>query len=198
MLVAPDGPVEERLARVPELALTTVDDVAAATERLGVVSGWELPDGVADELFEAVRHAAHRLPSLLYEVTQSVAFVESLLADPFADYLPRDADPDGRLLAGRVRTLASYLRSLAELDLEERLPDHTPMGITVTDPSLSGTPIVYANRVFEPGFSSPDRGNGLGLGIVGQVADAHGWSVRVTDGEDGGARFEVRNVDTVE
>jgi PAS domain S-box-containing protein len=165
LLVAPDGPVEERLARVPAVALRTAEDVDAAEDLFEdvecVVSGWELPDGQADDLLAAVRQADHRLPYLLYEVNQPVAFVESLVSDPFADYLPRDADPDGRLLEGRVRTLASYRRSLAELDLKERLLDRTPLGITVTDPSLSGTPIVYANEGFEA-VTGDDRETVLG------------------------------------
>jgi PAS domain S-box-containing protein len=153
LLVAPDGPVEERLARVPEVALTTAADVDDAGDSFDdvecVVSGWNLPDGkTAEDLLGTLRRADHRLPYLLYEVTQPVDFVESLVSDPFADYLPRDADPDGQLLEGRVRTIASYRRSLAELDLKERLLDRTPLGITITDPSLSGTPIVYANEGF--------------------------------------------------
>ena len=37
--------------------------------------------------------------------------------------------------------------------------------------------------------------NGFGLRIVRQIADAHGWDVRVTDGDDGGARFEFSGVE---
>ena len=36
---------------------------------------------------------------------------------------------------------------------------------------------------------------GLGLRIVQQVAADHGWEVRVTDGTDGGARFEVTGIE---
>ncbi|TKX83579.1 HAMP domain-containing histidine kinase, partial [Halorubrum sp. SS5] len=39
-------------------------------------------------------------------------------------------------------------------------------------------------------------GTGFGLSIVAQIADAHGWDVRVTDGADGGARFEVTGVES--
>jgi signal transduction histidine kinase len=37
-----------------------------------------------------------------------------------------------------------------------------------------------------------EDGTGFGLAIVEQIAHAHGWSVSVTDGRDGGARFEFR------
>ena len=42
------------------------------------------------------------------------------------------------------------------------------------------------------------EGTGLGLAIVAEVAEAHGWTIRATDGEDGGARFEVTGVEFVE
>ena len=39
------------------------------------------------------------------------------------------------------------------------------------------------------GLSGSD--NGLGLSIVAQITDAHGWDISVTDSRAGGARFEV-------
>ena len=38
------------------------------------------------------------------------------------------------------------------------------------------------------------RSTGLGLRIVDEIADAHGWDVRVTDGSTGGTRFEITGV----
>ena len=35
-------------------------------------------------------------------------------------------------------------------------------------------------------------GSGLGLAIVRRIAQAHGWTVSVTDADGGGARFEFR------
>jgi signal transduction histidine kinase len=48
------------------------------------------------------------------------------------------------------------------------------------------------DRIFELGHTDADGGSGLGLAIVREIADAHGWAVDVTDGADGGARFELR------
>ena len=50
--------------------------------------------------------------------------------------------------------------------------------------------------VFEAGYSTARDGAGFGLHVVEQVAEAHGWEIRVTDGEAGGARFEVTGVGT--
>jgi signal transduction histidine kinase len=52
-----------------------------------------------------------------------------------------------------------------------------------------GIPAPDRERVFDRSFSSGD--GGLGLAVVAEVARAHGWSVRATESETGGARFEV-------
>ncbi|RLM47935.1 PAS domain S-box protein [Haloarcula sp. Atlit-47R] len=44
--------------------------------------------------------------------------------------------------------------------------------------------------VFEPGASQAADGTGFGLYIVRTIAEAHGWTVRATAAEHGGARFE--------
>jgi len=49
--------------------------------------------------------------------------------------------------------------------------------------------------VFEVGYSTTDDGTGFGLAIADQVADTHGWDVRVTDGSDGGTRFEITGLE---
>jgi len=61
-----------------------------------------------------------------------------------------------------------------------------------------GIPAADHETVFEPGFSIQDEGTGFGLTIVRQIAEAHGWTVDVTDGAAGGARFEFTGVDIVE
>jgi len=48
--------------------------------------------------------------------------------------------------------------------------------------------------VFEMGYSTADDGTGIGLAIVAQIADAHGWQLDLTESEGGGARFELTGV----
>lgn len=50
------------------------------------------------------------------------------------------------------------------------------------------------NDVFEMGYSTREGGIGFGLAIARQVATAHDWKIRVTDGLEGGARFEITGV----
>ncbi|WP_336328158.1 PAS domain S-box protein [Halovenus sp. HT40] len=53
-----------------------------------------------------------------------------------------------------------------------------------------GIPPAKRDDVLEHGVTSNEGGTGFGLSIVADIARAHGWTVRVTDGSEGGARFE--------
>ncbi|QGN07747.1 PAS domain S-box protein [Halorhabdus sp. CBA1104] len=61
-----------------------------------------------------------------------------------------------------------------------------------------GIPVADRERVFEPGVTTQEHGTGFGLSIVRQIADAHGWTVSVTDSSSGGARFVFEGVEIVE
>jgi PAS domain S-box-containing protein len=54
----------------------------------------------------------------------------------------------------------------------------------------TGIPPEQQDTVFDHGVTTNTDGTGFGLSIVSDIAKAHGWTVRVTDGTDGGARFE--------
>jgi len=57
-----------------------------------------------------------------------------------------------------------------------------------------GIPVEARDQVFDSGYTTSDDGTGFGLRIVREVLDAHGWSVTVTESEQGGARFEITDV----
>ncbi|MDZ7689367.1 MAG: PAS domain S-box protein [Halobacteriales archaeon] len=67
-------------------------------------------------------------------------------------------------------------------------------GFRVVDDG-DGIPEDERDRVLEAGYSTRDDGTGLGMYIVKQVADAHGWEVEVGEGDEGGAAFDVTGVD---
>ncbi|MFQ3319306.1 MAG: PAS domain S-box-containing protein [Natronomonas sp.] len=58
-----------------------------------------------------------------------------------------------------------------------------------------GIPPDKREEVFEAGHTTSDSGTGFGLRIVERIANAHGWSIEATDGDDDGARFEITGVD---
>jgi PAS domain S-box-containing protein len=57
-----------------------------------------------------------------------------------------------------------------------------------------GIPEDRREDVLDYGVSGADDGTGIGLAIVREVADAHGWDVTVTESAEGGARFEFSDV----
>ena len=58
-----------------------------------------------------------------------------------------------------------------------------------------GIPPEERGDVLEAGYSTTDQGTGIGLRIVEQVVDAHGWEIDVTESAEGGARFEISGVE---
>lgn len=58
-----------------------------------------------------------------------------------------------------------------------------------------GIPPDKREAIFEPGHTTATGGTGFGLTIVKQIAEAHGWDIRVTEGTTGGARFEFTGVE---
>lgn len=54
-----------------------------------------------------------------------------------------------------------------------------------------GIPEEHREDVFGSGFTTNEDGTGFGLAIVKEIVDAHGWTIRVMEGHEGGARFEI-------
>jgi PAS domain S-box-containing protein len=59
----------------------------------------------------------------------------------------------------------------------------------------AGIPEGIRDELFQEQFTTSADGLGLGLWVVREVASAHGWTVRATEGEVGGAKFEFGDVD---
>ncbi|MFB6253878.1 MAG: PAS domain S-box protein [Halobacteriaceae archaeon] len=102
--------------------------------------------------------------------------------------------------------LADYTR-LQELleNLIHNAVEHGGDDMTVTIGDLDngffvsddGPGIDEENRddVFDAGYTTTENGSGLGLQIVKQIAEAHGWRITLTESKEGGARFEFTGVE---
>ncbi|OYR42930.1 hypothetical protein DJ81_10230 [Halorubrum sp. Hd13] len=70
-------------------------------------------------------------------------------------------------------------------------------GFFVEDDGV-GIPTDRVDEVCETGVTSSADGTGFGLAIVDRIVDAHGWELRIGEGDRGGARFEITGVDRSE
>ncbi|MCU4717831.1 sensor histidine kinase [Halapricum hydrolyticum] len=127
--------------------------------------------------------------------------------------------PDSQALRGSVENDPMRPDSQARQDSERRSPsgsrtqsddavEHAETDVTITIGALEegfyvaddgpGIDPERREEVFDPGETSRTDGTGFGLAIVDSIADAHGWDVRVTESDAGGARFEFTGVEIVD
>ena len=171
-------------------------------------------DECASEHLDAVERAHDRIEALIDDLLtlardrETAVDTEAVPLAAVAEACWRNVEVgDATLVTEAERTIhadRSRLQQLIE-NLVRNAVEHGGDGVTVVVGDLDGgfyvaddghgIPGDERDRVFEPGYSTADGGTGFGLAIVSQVVEDHGWAIRVTDGEEGGARFEIRDVD---
>jgi signal transduction histidine kinase len=137
------------------------------------------------------------------EPVSLAAIVESCWAmvDQKAATLVVDDDPTINADPDRLQQLFENLfRNAIEHGGEDvtirvgRLDDN---GFYVEDDG-PGIPADKREDVFESGYTTNREGTGFGLNIVSEIVAAHGWEIEIVDGEAGGARFEITEVDAAD
>ncbi|WP_241431431.1 sensor histidine kinase [Natronobacterium lacisalsi] len=180
---------------------------------LNVISGSaELVAETGDDAYlEDVIDAADRMEAMIDDLltlardgarvgdTEPVA-LESVVRDAWDDVATDGAtlelEPDDlpTLEADRGR-LRQAFENLIRNAIEHN-GDAVSIRVEATDEGFAfeddgvGIPEDRREQIFEEGYTG-DGGTGLGLSIVDRIVSAHGWSVSVTDGDEGGARFEI-------
>ncbi len=199
-------------ARLEEFASVVSHDlrnpltVAQAALELGRESG-------ASEDFDRVDAAHKRMNALIDDlltlarngqrVDHTQPIVLETLIESVCETLPSDhATIDVALEDYRLQGDETRLRQLVENLLSNALnhggddvtirvgPLESHDGFYVADDG-PGIPPAIREAIFDQGYSTTSEGTGFGLAIVKGIAEAHGWTVDVTESEEGGARFEV-------
>jgi signal transduction histidine kinase len=83
--------------------------------------------------------------------------------------------------------------------------DHTEQTVTVTVGEFEdglyladdgdGIPEDERDDVLTAGYTTTDDGTGFGLSIVSDIVEAHGWEIHLAESAEGGARFEITDVE---
>ena len=173
-----------------------------------------LADDCDADRIETIADAHDRMDDMIHDLlmlARQGEIVGEVEPVRFADFVPecwQNVSTDGAQLAidGDVAIMADpeQFKSLLE-NLFRNAVEHGGNGVTVRVGDLDngfiveddgvGIPERDRDRIFDIGYSGTEAGSGFGLGIVRRIAEAHGWSIEVTEGEAGGARFEFTGVD---
>ena len=205
----------DRERRLEEFASVVSHDLRnplnVATGRLELVA-----EECDSDHLDSLRRALHRMGGLIEDLLtlarngEGVTDARPVDLATVADECWENVETSRATLVGDtdrdVRADESRLKQVFE-NLFRNAVEHGGSDVTVTVGELStgfyveddgpGIPPDERDAVFEAGYSRSADGTGFGLSIVERVVDAHGWHVRVTDGADGGARFEITTVEFV-
>lgn len=167
------------------------------------------------EQLSVAREALDRMERLIDDVLtlaragQSVGDTECIDVGALADSCWQTLATDSATLNAEASITVEADRSRLQQLLENLLAnavEHGGPDVVITVGDLSdgfyvaddgpGLPAERRAPIFDPGYTEGEEGAGFGLSIVRDVAEAHGWSVGVTESPDGGAQFEIRGVQT--
>ena len=131
----------------------------------------------------------------------------SSIADPCWGSCCLEADPASLEITtdGYIRADKGRLKQLFE-NLFWNACDHAGTDVSVRAGLFEngfyvaddgpGIPTEERDDVLAPGYSTgDDHHSGLGLTIVREIVEAHGWDIQVIESNAGGVRFEVTNAD---
>ncbi|MFD1634301.1 histidine kinase N-terminal 7TM domain-containing protein [Haloplanus ruber] len=103
-----------------------------------------------------------------------------------------ELEADGDRLLNVFENL--YRNSVEHNDSTEMTVEVGPLsggrGFYVEDTG-TGIPERERQNVLKQGYTTSQQGTGFGLAIVQDIIKAHGWQLSVSEGEEGGARFEI-------
>lgn len=110
---------------------------------------------------------------------------------------------DRRLLERAIQNLLKNALKYAEKRISFTVRQQTNAHVVIVEDDGAGIPEADREKIFEPFYRldrSRDRstgGFGLGLAIVKQIVTLHRGSIRISQANLGGARFEIRLPDQV-
>jgi PAS domain S-box-containing protein len=175
--------------------------------RIELVTG-----GEADEHAEAVEESLSRMETMIDELltlaragqeieSTHECHLDELVVQSWSNVQTDGVELDSKLDEETIQADPSRLRHVFE-NLFRNVVDHNDPPLVVRVGRLEngfyveddgdGIPEDGRDDIFEHGYTTSETGTGFGLSIVEDIVEAHGWTIAVTESEEGGARFEIR------
>ncbi|MFB6178199.1 MAG: ATP-binding protein [Halorientalis sp.] len=212
--VAYEQELERQNERLEELVGAVSHDLR---NPLNVITGrLQLARELGDEEhFEALERATRRMEQLIDDLVDlarkghTVDEGEPVDLDDLAQKAWSGVDTaDATVAVETTRTVTADKHRLRQVfeNLFRNAVEHGGEDVAVTvgdtddgfyvEDDGPGIPDADRERLLEYGETTTQEGSGLGLAIVRRIVEAHGWRVSITEGEQGGARFEISGVET--
>jgi len=171
-------------------------------------------DGRDNEYLDTATEALDRIEELIDDLLQlarsghQLTGMETVELPTLIDSCWQNVEtPDATLVSTTEQTVRADKSRLSQLleNLFRNAVEHGGANVTVTVGDLEtgfyvqddgpGIPDADQSDVLAVGYSTSAEGTGFGLSIVKQVAQAHDWTLSVTNSAEGGARFEITDVE---
>ena len=181
-----------------ELAMETgdqshVNEVVASLDRMDEI----IDDVIALSQAEGVDldTTTVLISDVCQDAWRSVSAIDASLSLPDQEILVEaDRSQLSRVLENLFRNSVKHAGSDVSIEVEAVESGGAVTGFAVEDDG-PGIPPDERENVFETQYTITDNGSGVGLSIVTDIVEAHNWTISVTDGADGGARFEITGVE---
>ena len=184
----PISVIEGRIALAQETGdLAHLDAASRAVERL---------DSLIDDLASTMREGSLVNDPTVVELETAARSSWSGLDAPDAQLIIEGSRPIKADEHALIRLLDNVFRNAIEHagPTVSIVVGSTENGFYVEDDG-PGIPAAKREAIFRPGFSTKADDGGFGMTSVQQIAFAHGWSVDVSTGSRGGARFDFADIE---
>jgi PAS domain S-box-containing protein len=189
----------EELASIGELSAAIAHEIrnplVAIKTSVGLLQEEPELSGEGHQLLDVVKEETDQMAAIIEDFLQFArpkppsferVDVNQVLADVIRRY--------GELHAGRVRWIEHLNRNIPTLEIRSQAENETgskpSIQITVSDTGI-GIPSENLTKIFQPFFSTKEKGTGMGLAICRRIIDQHGGEIRVESEKGKGTHFTV-------
>jgi signal transduction histidine kinase len=178
----------------PQDALNAITDIIVAEAR-------RLNNIITDFLNYARPTPPNRAPCRIDQViTKNIQFLEPqmkkngyLIKTNFADDIPEFMADGDMLYQAFLNLLINGMQAMPDGGVIEVTVEKEDKAIWVLiEDEGSGVPPQVMEKVWDPFFTTKEKGTGLGLGIVRNIIESHDGLIRVDNRKKKGARVTVK------